>query len=222
VAVRYDGNAWVNGSTATAPGQLVVAKRRMVTLTELSVPAVIAPGTQVTTRVTKTEPTGAPVSGVVGVYDGTTLLASGEVGTDGTTRLTLPATLAAGHHVLRAEYAGSTEHLPSTSANVPVDVPTTTSPSGPNGAAKARATVGGTVRLVKRTARLTVVVTGATPATGTVQVRDGKRLLRTVTLSGGRAAVRLPLTRGRHTLTATYSGSATLLAGTRSWSVRVR
>jgi len=70
---------------------------------------------------------------------------------------------------------------------------------------------------------LTLTVTGATTPTGTVQIRDGKRLVRTVTLSGGRAVVRLKaLKRGRHVLSATYAGSATLLGAQRRWTVRVR
>ena len=217
LSLNYDGNAWVNGSFNTGFAQLTVAKHRMATLTELSVPATVAPGAAVTTRVTSTEPTG-PVTGVVGVYDGTRLLATGQVGADGTTRLTLPATLGAGRPTLHAPYAGSADHLPSTSAAVTVDVRSTTTT-----ASKSRSVVGGSVRVARRTVRLTVVVTGAASPTGTVQIRDGKRVIKTVSLSGGRAVVRLKrLKKGRHVLTATYLGSATLLAAEHRWSVRIR
>jgi len=83
--------------------------------------------------------------------------------------------------------------------------------------------IAGTVRRAGRKVTLTLTVTGATTPTGTVQIRDGKRLVRTVTLSGGRAVVRLKaLKRGRHVLSATYAGSATLLGAQRRWTVRVR
>lgn len=56
---------------------------------------------------------------------------------------------------------------------------------------------------------ITVSGTGGPPA-GTVTIRDGATVLGTATLSGGRATFALPrsLALGRHTLTATYDGSA--------------
>jgi hypothetical protein len=218
LSVNYAGNAWVNGSFNTGFAQLSVAKRRTATLAELQAPTVVGPGARISGRVTSTEPTVA-VSGSAALYDGPTLLASGQVGADGTVPLTLPATLAAGRHQLRLEYAGSADHLPSTSATVAVTV----SGGGQAAPAKARSSVGGKLKRMRRTVTLTLVVTGASTPSGTVQIRDGKRLVRTLTLSGGRAVVRLTgLKKGRHALTATYLGSTTLLGAQHRWNVRVR
>jgi hypothetical protein len=211
----YDGNTWVSGSSNLAIADLVVAKHRMTTVSELLAPSVVAPGARVVARVTSTEPTG-PVTGTVRLYDGTALLGTGQLNAEGTVPFTLPRTLAAGRHQLRVEYTGSADHLPSTSTPVSVDVHV----AAP---AKTQATVGGTAKRTKRNVRLTVVVTGRTVPTGSVQIRDGKRLVRTVTLSEGHAVVQLKhLKKGRHTLTATYLGSATLLGAQHRWTVRIR
>ncbi|GAA1947081.1 hypothetical protein GCM10009798_02640 [Nocardioides panacihumi] len=211
----YDGNVWLNGSSNLSLAQLTVAKARMVTLAELSAPAVATRGTQVTARVTSTEPTG-PVTGTVRLFGATTLLATGQLTADGTVRLTLPAALPTGRHTLHVEYAGSTDHLPSTSAPVSVDVRAATPVRTP-------ATLGGTARVKARSVRLAIVVSGRSTPTGKVQIRDGKRLVATVSLSGGHGTVQLKrLTKGRHTLTATYLGSATLLGAQHRWTVRIR
>ncbi|MDQ0932031.1 Ig-like domain repeat protein [Streptomyces turgidiscabies] len=69
---------------------------------------------------------------------------------------------------------------------------------------------------VSHTARAKVTVkvtaTGTTP-TGTVRVYEGSRIIATGTLSAGKVTVTLPkLSRGRHTLHASYTGSSTVLA----------
>jgi len=219
-SVDYDGNSWVNGSFNTGFGQLTVAKRRMATVVELHAPATVSAGASVTARVASTEPTGGVPTGAVTLYDAAaTPLATGRLTADGAVTLTLPSTLAAGRHELHVAYAGSTDHLPSVSVPVTVDVRRTAGAT----AGRAPATVGGSVERSRRSVRLTVVVTGKAPATGQVQVRDGRKVLRTVTLRGGRAVVRLRnLTKGRHTLTASYLGSATLLGDQHRWTVRIR
>lgn len=218
-SLKYDGNVWVNGSTNTAFGKLAVAKRRMATVTELSAPATAGPGATLTARVASTEPTGGVPAGAATLLDGATPLATGTLAADGTVALKVPPTLGAGRHQLRVAYAGSTDHLPSESSVLTVEVRATTGATS----TKAPATVGGSVKRTKRNVRLTVVVTGRTPATGKVQVRDGGKVVRTVSLSGGRAVVQLRhLTRGRHVLTASYLGSTTLLGAQHRWSVRIR
>jgi hypothetical protein len=218
--LSYHGNAWVDGSYDNAFGQLTVAKRRMATVAELLAPVSASSGARVTARVTSTEPTGGVPTGAVTLYDGSaTALATAPLAADGTATFALPATLRTGRHQLHVAYAGSADHLPSDSAAVTVDVRS----AGGVSAGKAPAAVGGSAQRTKRTVRLTVVVTGRAPVTGQVQVRDGRKVVRTVTLRGGRAVVRLRhLAKGRHTLTASYLGSAALLPGQHRWTVRIR
>ncbi|MEI5676383.1 MULTISPECIES: beta-L-arabinofuranosidase domain-containing protein [unclassified Nocardioides] len=81
-------------------------------------------------------------------------------------------------------------------------------------------------RKVRPRKPLTVVVrvgaTGVTP-TGTVTVRDGGRVLRTVRLTGGRAVVKVRLTKtGKHRLVATYAGTAWATPSSSATTVTVR
>jgi subtilisin family serine protease len=104
-----------------------------------------------------------------------------------------------GNHVMTAVYSGDTVTLPSTSAAVKVSVRgrasstrlTANDPTYPHG-----------FRPV-----LTASVTPS-KATGTVTFRDRWKVIGKVTLRRGRAVLRAPvLSRGRHTVTATYHGS---------------
>jgi hypothetical protein len=130
-------------------------------------------------------------------------------------RLSNPSVSQGEHVSVHVTYAASAEHLPS--ASVAVDVRGAVTP------ARTWTYVGGTAVRKKRTVRLTVVVTGTGVPTGTVQIRDGHRLVRTATLSAGRVVVRLKgLQRGRHALTATYLGSTSRPGAQHTWSFRSR
>jgi hypothetical protein len=65
-------------------------------------------------------------------------------------------------------------------------------------------------------ATVRVSAAGTTAVTGAVTLHEGSRVLARASLSGGAASLRIPagLAVGRHTLHASYAGSATVAAGT--------
>ena len=71
-------------------------------------------------------------------------------------------------------------------------------------------------------AKLVVTVTPAA-ATGSVKILDQGKVVKTVSISGGKAVVKLKLKKGKHKLTAAYAGSTSYDASTSApVSVRVR
>ncbi|MDT4880846.1 Bacterial Ig-like domain (group 3) [compost metagenome] len=50
-----------------------------------------------------------------------------------------------------------------------------------------------------------------TAATGTVRITDKGKVVKTVTLTGGKASVKLKLKKGKHKLAASYAGGASYL-----------
>ncbi|WP_019143868.1 Ig-like domain-containing protein [Aeromicrobium massiliense] len=122
----------------------------------------------------------------------------------GTARLTLPRTLLAGTHTLTATFVPTdrTRHSTSTAATW-----LTVSPHATTTAvrlSKAKQRLRGS-----KPARATITVSGRAP--GTVTVYDGRRKLRTVRLSAGRATYTLPRTLkvGRHSIKAVYRPATT-------------
>jgi len=151
-------------------------------------------------------------SGTVRLFDGTKLVGSSALST-GAATLTLPKTLAAGSHALRAVYSGDSQ-------TVGVTVTRTLT------VAKASSTSSATLSssAVKAGARgkvtVTVAATGAT-ATGKVVVTIDPRAQgvksRTVTgtLKAGKVTVTLPkLPKGTYAVAAVYSGSANVAGST--------
>lgn len=103
--------------------------------------------------------------------------------------------------------------------------------TGPSGAVRAPAELGLKVRLApghrrKKRPRSRLVVTGLVagrPADGLVRVLDGERVLRTLRLRDGRAALTVRLARGRHRISAAYVPAGLVLAGApvvQQWRVR--
>ncbi|MBT0994313.1 Ig-like domain repeat protein [Cellulomonas sp. DKR-3] len=182
-----------------------------------------------TVRVTATvtsDAASALAGGTVELRDGAAVVASAEVGADGTARFTLDD-LAVGTHALSAAFrpaaAAQTQVAPSSSATVAVTVvvrvvaSTTTLkvvPAAPTTTTRPVANV--TVR------------TGTSPAAGkvTVTVKRGSTTVKTLTqrLTGGRAAVRLPAltTPGTYTVTARYAGQTGVRASSATTKVTVR
>ncbi|WP_460848598.1 Ig-like domain repeat protein [Nocardioides ultimimeridianus] len=72
--------------------------------------------------------------------------------------------------------------------------------------------------------RVTLDVTSTLPVTGRLTIKNGSATIKALTLTAGEhghVVVTLTLARGRHTLTATYAGSATVLGSRHSWTVNV-
>lgn len=77
--------------------------------------------------------------------------------------------------------------------------------------------------LTSKSKKLTITLTGAASVPGTVAVYDGKKLLGNGTVKAGKLVLKLKkkLKKGKHTITAKYAGSATVLKFTKSASVKV-
>jgi type 1 glutamine amidotransferase len=165
----------------------------------------------VTARVIPSAATGA-----VEVRDGTRVVATGTV-TDGTARITLPATsLQPGVRNLTLAYVGDTAHTAS-SDSLQVRV------------AKATSTMKVTApKQVKKGKKARVAVAlsapGAVPFTGrvTVQVRGGKKV--SAVVRNGRAVVSVPVGKkvGPRRVTVTYGGSALANRAVKAVTIRVK
>ncbi|MEU1272499.1 Ig-like domain repeat protein [Streptomyces sp. NPDC005799] len=156
--------------------------------------------------VTVTGSHGVAPTGKVTVKEGATVLGSGTLDASGKVTVALSNHLKVATHSLTVSYGGAAK-LNSSSATATLKVTKATASI----ASTAPATISHTAR-----AKVTVKVTatGTTP-TGTVKIYEGSRLLGTGTLSGGKVTITLPkLARGKHSLHATYSGSATVNAKT--------
>jgi hypothetical protein len=156
--------------------------------------------------VTVTGSHGVTPTGKVTVTEGATVLGSGTLDASGKVTVALPNHLKVATHTLTVSYGGAAK-LNASSATATLKVVKATA----SVASTAPASVSHTAR-----AKVTVKVTasGTTP-TGTVKVYEGSKLLGTGTLGGGKVTITLPkLAKGRHSLHATYSGSATVNART--------
>lgn len=145
-------------------------------------------------------------SGTVKLFDGTKLVTSSAL-SSGTAKVTLPKTLAAGSHALRAVYSGDSQVLSATAART-VAVAKAASRSS---AVLARSAVKASTR---GAVTVTVAATGAS-ATGRVVVtvdpraKGAKNRVVTGTLKAGKVTVTLPkLAKGTYGITAAYTGSA--------------
>ena len=161
--------------------------------------------------------TGTPgtATGSVTFKDGTKVLGTKALA-GGTAAVTLPKTLAVGKHSITAVYAGTVNNLPSTSAAKVLTVTKAVSTT--------KATLKKSTIKVGKHGRMTVTVTaiGTTP-TGKVRIKDGAKVLKTVTLTNGTVRITLPkLKKGKHSLKVTYRGSASVTGDSTRVTLRVR
>lgn len=163
---------------------------------------------------------GLTPSGTVVVRDGSTVVASGlALDATGTATVALPRTLSAGQHSLTATFEPATAGAFRGGSSAPIVVTVT------RASAKVRLT--GLPKKVRPGKRpkltVTVKVAGVATPPARLVVRDGKKVVATVTLRGGKATVRLPkLTRGTHRLTASYAGTADVAGSKAVRVVKVR
>lgn len=158
-------------------------------------------------------------SGTVVLRDGTTVLARDVSVKSGVATATLPRTLDAGRHLLTATFVptATDEHRGGTSTAVAVTVTQARSVVRLAGLPK-KARPGKRPKAV-----VTVTVPGVPTPSARLVLRDGKRVVASVVLRGGKATIRLPkLTRGTHRLTASYAGSANVAVATAVRVVKVR
>jgi len=184
--------------------------------TTLSLPSgSTAHGQKIAATVRVTGGAGVVPSGVVRVKDGGTVVGQGTVA-GGAAQVELSG-LQVGTRQLVAEYAGDARTVAGTSSPIALTVA--------RGATATSLTISTTsVRKGKRfTAKVAVTGAGLTP-TGTVQIKDGSKVVKTFTVSGARRSVKVRLTRtGNRSLKAYYLGSGTAAPSTSAADkVRVR
>ena len=107
--VRYAGTA----NTAAATTRLVTSVTKVAS-TVTATPGLINYAQAGLMKVTVKSTSGSAVTGLVGVYNGTTKLVEAPLLTGGTVNLTLPARLNAGTYNLTVKYLGSSTTAPST------------------------------------------------------------------------------------------------------------
>ncbi|WP_017934620.1 Ig-like domain repeat protein [Nocardioides sp. Iso805N] len=78
--------------------------------------------------------------------------------------------------------------------------------------------------LTTRSKKLILTLSGASAVPGKVKVYDGKKLIGSATVENGRIVLKLKkrLTKGTHTITAKYAGSATVAKFTKTVKVKVK
>ncbi len=198
--------------TATAASAAVPVTRAASTVRVL-VEAGATVGRPTRVRVTVSVPAGVVPTGTVELRSGGTRIAGARLrATDAGEAVVELSALAAGTHRISATYSGDDAVLPATAPVVSLTV------------AKAQSVATFTLRKAKvaRSARpvldVRVTAAGAPQPIGTVQVFDGTKRLKTLSLQAkhrGRLTVRLPaLKAGRHKLTVVYGGTGELAGAT--------
>lgn len=166
-----------------------------------------------------------PANGTVAFYlDGAQIGEEVAVDEEGTARMTMP-TDQVGTYQVSARYTGTATQAPSVSRTLSYVVdPAIGVPSHSQAAVGSTVKVG-SAKVSKRRVRVKIVVSASRPASGQVQIRDGKRLVAQGTLPNGATSVTLTtkmLTKGKHKLRIRFLGSSTVTASSASYRVVVR
>ena len=166
-------------------------------------------GQSTTLTAAVTTGSGSAAGGTVTFYDGSAVLGTGVVGADG--QATLTTALRVGSRTLRAVYSGDNFSLGSTSTPLSLTVGRAVTSTG----LTLSTSTAGVGQSVIVTANVGVVLGSAFPV-GTVEFREGTKLLGTATVDG-RGTAKLTLTNlpaGSHAITANYLGCSTCLGST--------
>ena len=216
VVAAYAGDANFATSTSSA---LAVTVNRATTATALGAsanPSVFGQSVTFTATVTVQAPGGGTPAGTVAFNDGATTLGTAALSGGAATLST--AALGIGPHAISASYSGSASFTVSASPGLTEGVsPATTATALSMSTSKSLP--GQSVTL---TATVTVRAPGAGTPAGTVTFADGATTLGTAALSGGVAAFSTAgLSIGPHTISASYSGSASFTASSAEATVTV-
>ncbi len=202
ITAAYSGDTTYGGSTSPAMVEHINALATSTALDSSPLNAAghhaVPSGNPVTFTATVSS-SDTPGGGSVTFYDGATTLGSSPVSA-GVAQLT-DAALSIGVHEISASYGGDSTHASSSSSMLQQNItaPTTTTVTVPQTTVPAGTAVTMTVHVASATAGT---------ITGTVNCFDGAVLIRTQTLdpSGTAQCTTAPLSAGKHTLSATYSG----------------
>jgi hypothetical protein len=217
LAAVYNGNSSFAGSTSTPVSETVNKAQTKTALTSSTSSTVWGQSITFTAVVSVVTPGAGTPTGTVTFLDGSTVLGTATLkvvnGTD--EAIFTISSLAVGSHSITAVYAGDIDFLTSTSKAITEKVAkaktTTTLSSSAN-----PSSVGQPVTF---TAIVGVVAPGAGTPTGTVTFKDGNTVLGTASLQVVNGVVQAifttsSLTKGKHTITAVYSGDADFLSST--------
>jgi hypothetical protein len=203
----YQGDAKFN--TSQSSSVTVTSIQTATTTTVAGNPSTASAGQTVTFTATVTPSPSNPVTGTVNFLDAGAVIGTGAV--SGNSAHFSTSTLSVGSHPITAQYSGDSNFTGSTSSaigeTITVGATTTALTISPNPATYAQSVT------------LTGTVTPPTglSASGTVNFMDGTTSLGTATISNNVAQLSVTtLALGSHSLTAVYSGSATLATSTSS------
>jgi subtilisin-like proprotein convertase family protein len=207
IAATYSGTRSVVGSTANLD-QVITPATTTTTLTSNTNPSIV--GQAVTFTATVTSGSTPVTNGTVSFTDGSTLLATGVPLTAGGTATFTTSTLTVGSHTIAASYSGTVSLLASSASVTQVVAKATTAATLTSNLNPS--TFGEAVTFTA------TVTTGSTPVTaGTVSFTDGSTLLASgvpLTAGGTATFTTSTLTVGSHTISASYSGTASLEGST--------
>jgi hypothetical protein len=209
ITATYNGDANFAPSTSPSVSQTVNKAASQTTMTSSANPSVFGQIVKFTAKVSALAPGSGTPAGSVTFKNGLVVLGTGPLVSGVATFSTSAFTV--GVHSITATYSGSPNFNVSSSAGLNQTVnqastkTTLTSSLNPS-------TLGHAVTF---TATVTAVAPGSGTPTGSVTLKDGATVLRTVALSGGKATFTTSLlTHGSHSMTAEYLGSANDVAST--------
>lgn len=200
-------------------GKVLNAPSSNFTLNTITTPtvAVAGAGTSSAYNVTATLTSNPTAVGTVTFTEGATVLAS-KVSIVSGRAVTPPLKLAAGSHSIKAVYTPGQANFKSaeSTATVVVAAPVAKTKAAISESFPAK------VKLKKAKSVSIKGIVKVKGATGKVSVKKGKKTLKSATLKGGKASVKLPkLKKGTYKLTIAYKGDAKHLAGTKTFTIKV-
>lgn len=219
VTARYLGSATHDGSLSPARTFTVEQASSTISLTPDTVVAGTAAVIDVVASGSSVTPTGS-----VSVTEGSTLLGTVTL-VSGRGTIALPV----GTHDLTLDYTGDVNVRASQARLTLTVTPGPSGPSDPGSSAPPAVSPSGVKASFKSLARhrvkARIAVSAATPATGIVEIRAGRRVVATGVLSAGSTSITLTTKRlkpGKRRLTVRYLGSPSVAESSRTYRVRVR
>ncbi len=210
ITATYAGDASFAGATSLALSEEVEDATNTTVVPSINPAAYSQPLSLTATVSSAVSGAGTP-TGVVTFMDGTTVLGTAAVGSNGTAIFPLPANLSTATHTITAVYGGDNRFITSTSPAlsevVKQDGSITTVRSSTN-----PTVFGGSTTL---SATVTSDHLGSATPTGTVTFKDGATVVGTTGLSSGAASLSVStLPGGSDSITAVYNGDANFATST--------
>ncbi|MBV9460203.1 MAG: Ig-like domain repeat protein, partial [Bradyrhizobium sp.] len=205
ISAVYGGDTNYAGVTSVALAQTVNQAAATATLASSQNPSVLAQAVTFTATVTGA---GGTPTGTVTFKDGAATLAISSLTSGSATFAT--ASLTAGSHSITAVYAGDTNFAGAASAALTQTVNQVAATTSTLSSSRNPSEVGQSV-----TFTATVTSNTGRPVAGTVTFTDGGTTIGTAALAAGVAPLTLAtLSRGSHTIVASYAGNANFLPST--------